>query len=159
MPQKNDRSESGCVVECPPLSHLQGMWRRAPISGLHLSLVARGKQDTVGCVLPRWVLLINIRNSTRGKEALNWSVISYMGFAKCLGLGNKQGTSGSASVEELPYDSRTPPRDAWGCAPSPRIVLCPTQSCTGTYAMAQLLLPAPGVPTAQTSLSSSLQLI
>lgn len=61
-----------------------------------------------GCVLPRWVLLINVRNGTRGYEALNWSVISYMGFAKCLGPDDKQETSGPASVEELPYESRHP---------------------------------------------------
>lgn len=49
-----------------------------------------------GCVLPCWVLLINVRNGTRGYEALNWSVISYMGFAKCLGPDSKQETSGAA---------------------------------------------------------------
>lgn len=58
---------------------------------------------------PRWVLLINIRNSTRGYEASKQSVISYMGFAKCLSsLDSKQGTSGPASAMELLWDSRAP---------------------------------------------------
>lgn len=97
-----------------------------------------------GCVLPCWVLLINIRNCTRGYEALNWSVISYVGFAKCLSPDHKRETSGPASVEELPCESRTPPRDARCCCPSPWMVLCPTQGCTGMYSMARFLLPAPG---------------
>jgi len=78
-------------------------------SAVFISHSWRGESKTRwGCVLCRWVLLINIRNSTRGYEALNWSVISYMGFAKCLCLDNKHETSGPASAEELPYESRNP---------------------------------------------------
>lgn len=78
-------------------------------SVVFISHLWRGESKTRwGCVLPCWVLLINVRNGTRGYEALNWCVISYMGFAKCLGLDNKQGPSGPASVKELPYESITP---------------------------------------------------
>lgn len=50
--KQNDCSKSSRVVERVPLSYLRGTWRRAPISSLHLSLVARGEQDTVGMRAP-----------------------------------------------------------------------------------------------------------
>lgn len=84
---------------CPPLSFLS----------LHPSLVVRGKQDVVGMCSPCWVLLINIRNSSRGCEALKQSVISYMGFAKCLSSpDSKQGSSGPAPVKELCVTAEPP---------------------------------------------------
>lgn len=155
VPQENVCSEPGCVVERVPLSHLCGTWSRAPIGSLHPSLVARGSQDVAGMCSPCWALLINIRNSTRGYEASNQSVISCMGFAKCLSPDNKQGTSGPASVKELLYDSRAP-RGMLGAAlghsvPGPRL-------CWDVW-RDQVLAPCPRLPTAQTSLSSSLQLI
>lgn len=140
-----------CGGACPPLSSL---WDVEP-SSLHPSLVVRGSQDVAGMCSPCWALLINIRNSTRGYEASNQSVISCMGFAKCLSPDNKQGTSGPASVKELLYDSRAP-RGMLGAAlghsvPGPRL-------CWDVWS-GQVLAPCPRLPTAQTSLSSSLQLI
>lgn len=155
VPQENVCSEPGCVVERVPLSHLCGTWSRAPIGSLHPSLVARGSQGVAGMCSPCWALLINIRNSTRGYEASNQSVISCMGFAKCLSPDNKQGTSGPASVKELLYDSRAP-HGMLGAAlghsvPGPRL-------CWDVRS-GQVLAPCPRMPTAQTSLSSLLQLI
>lgn len=58
-------------------------------SVVFISHSCEGKARHGGDALrPRWVLLINMRNGTRGYEALNWSVISYMGFAKCLSPDN-----------------------------------------------------------------------
>lgn len=95
-------------------------------------------------MVPRWVLLINVRNGTGGYKALNRSVISYMGFAECLDTDNEQETCGPASVAALPYGSRTPPRDAPCCCPSPQVILCLAQGCLGMYSIAGFLLPAPG---------------
>lgn len=84
------------------------MQRRAPTSGLHLSPVVRKRKAQQGCALPCWVLLVSLRNSTRGCVALSWGVISCMGLTEHLGLDNKRETSGPASVEELLCGSRSP---------------------------------------------------
>lgn len=90
---------------------LHGTWtgRTTPLSSLHLHLGQGESKTWWGCVVPRWVLLINVRNGTEGYKALNRSVISYMGFAECLDTDNEEETCGPASVAALPYGSRTPP--------------------------------------------------
>lgn len=119
-----------CGGVCPPLSFLS----------LHPSLVARGKRDVVGMCSPCWVLLINMRNGTRGCEAPKQSVISYMGFAKCLSSpASKQGSSGPASVRELCVIAEPPGLLSAALAHS-----VPGPGCVGMCAMAKSLLPAPG---------------
>lgn len=128
-------------MERVPPSHFGGMWSRAPTSSLPPSPVARGKQDVVGTCCPCWVLLINIRNSTRGYEAPNQSVISYMGFAECLSrLDNKQRSSGPASVKELLCDSRAPR----GLLRAPLGPSVPAPRLCWDVGMAKPLLPTPG---------------
>lgn len=106
-----------CGGVCPPLSFLS----------LHPSLVARGKRDVVGMCSPCWVLLINMRNGTRGCEAPKQSVISYMGFAKCLSSpASKQGSSGPASVRELCVTA-----EPQGCSVLPWLILCLGQAVLG----------------------------
>lgn len=155
VPQENVCSEPGCVVEhVPPLISV-GRGAELPSAASIPHSWRGGSQDVAGMCSPCWALLINIRNSTRGYEASNQSVISCMGFAKCLSPDNKQGTSGPASVKELLYDSRAP-RRMLGAAPGHSV---PGPRLCWDVRSGQVLAPCPRMPTAQTSLSSSLQLI
>lgn len=118
--------------------------RKVPISCLHLLPMVRENKTLRGCTLPCWVLLISIRNNTRGYEALSWSIISYMGFAKCLGPDNKRETSGPASVEELLCESRSPQGALGAACPSLQIILCPAQGSVEMHTVSWFLLPTPG---------------
>lgn len=139
-----------CGGTCPPLCSLRDVEQSSHQLSPSLPR-GEGEQDMVGLCCPCWALLINIRNSTRGCEASNQSVISYMGFAKCLSSpDNKREPQG----QPWPWSccvTAEPPRALSAALPAPGL-------CWDVW-NGQIPAPCPGLPAAQTSLSSLLQLI